>query len=796
MRGIWLASVAGAAMAGATASAAEAQTAPSADQGPPTELSEVVVQARRIDEPQQKVPVAITTIDAKALQDDTVTTVDDLQKLAPSLAVSGSSIGGESVPTFTIRGLSGALTADPSVVSYFDEVVADPRTFAYSMFDLASVQVLDGPQGTLFGKNSTGGAVLLAPNRPGFAFGGYLDGRVGNFGDVEVQGAVNLPVNETLAFRLAGDWETRDGTVDSVTSDTKYDDRRHGALRGEMLWKPSAEFENYLQGTVYTVRQHTDIPILQSVAACPNPAQPTAAQCFYEYPNDLGTAVPYDIQAELAQQQAAGRDRTVVNAPEPYDVDFDAITDIATARFGELTFKNIAHASLARYHTGFNFDGAEAPIVDSDQYERDSFWSEEMQLLGSQLGNRLKWIVGGYYSDLDMRQNGVFDELGDLPQGAGPPNPIVENDKEPQNSKAVFLQSSYDFSDWVKGLSLTTGYRYTWDHKAFTDQRIQGVAPYTVCGLMDYNPASPGFGTFFPGTNPATCARSLSRDFSSANWNVTLDWQANDKTLVYLAVRRGYKAGGFNFTSSQPQFTSYAPEHLTDYEVGLKADWRLGGMPIRTNLAVFESKYDNIQSQFTVVDPATENVEQLVLNQDWLTGAQNRATLWGGELQTTIIPMRGLQLQAFVGYTKSRYDQFVFRDPSNPLVPEDLKGQEISGIIPLSYGVTAIWRAPAPRGWGDPELSATLYGRNQQSTNPLASLATTPAGYATLDLRLDWRRIGGTAFDFALYGTNVADRRYIVNGYDLTSVAGTVANQYNEPAMFGAELRWRFGAGR
>lgn len=793
MRSLLFASVAGAAFAGVFSSSVQAQTAPDDPGG--VQLKEVVIQARRIDEPQQKVPIAVTTLDAKALRDDTVTQVDDLQKLAPSLAVSGSSIGGQSVPTFTIRGLSGALTADPSVVSYFDEVAADPRTFAFSMFDLGSVQVLAGPQGTLFGKNSTGGAVLLAPNRPDFQFGGYLDGRVGDFGDVELQGAVNLPITDKLALRLAGDWETREGTVQSLTGGPKYDDRRHGAGRAELIWKPAAEVENYLQGTIYNVRQHTDLPILQSVAACPNPFAPIpAGQCFYEQPLNGFIGNPFDIQAELAQQQAAGgRDKTINNFAAPYDVDFDALTDIAKARFGEITVKNILHASLARYHTGFDFDGTLAPIVDSDVRERDSFWSEELQLIGSQLDNRLKWIIGGYYSDLQMKQVGVFHELA-LPPGVGLPNPINETVSEPQTSKAAFLQATYDFSDWVKGLSLTTGYRYTWDHKAFTDQRLQGVSPGVVCGLMYFQ--GPDAGQFFPGVNPAACSRTLSRNFSSPNWNVTLDWQANDKTLVYLAVRRGYKAGGFNFTSSQPQFTSYAPEHLLDYELGLKADWRLGGMPIRTNLAVFQSKYDNIQASFTVVDPATQNVEQLVLNQDWLTGARNRATLWGGELQVTAIPMRGLQLQGFVGYTKSRYDQFLFRDPSNPLVPVDLKGQSISGVIPVSYGATAIWRLPAPAQWGDPEFTATVYGRDQQTTNTLASLSTTPAAYATLDLRLDWRRVGGSNFDVALYGTNVTGRRYIVNGYDLTSLAGTVANQYNEPTMFGAELRWRFGAGR
>ena len=177
--------------AAAVASSAFAQTAPAAaPANQPTTLPEVIVQARRVDENQEHVPVAVTTLSTQALRDDTVTKVADLAKSVPSFEVDPGSLGGAADPVFTVRGLSGALVADPSVVAYFDQVASDPRNFAYSMYDLESVQVLKGPQGTLFGKNSTGGAVTIAPIRPNFNYGGYVDVRYGNYHDREVTAAV------------------------------------------------------------------------------------------------------------------------------------------------------------------------------------------------------------------------------------------------------------------------------------------------------------------------------------------------------------------------------------------------------------------------------------------------------------------------------------------------------------------------------------------------------------------------------------------------------------------------------
>ncbi len=750
-----------------------------------TVLPEVLVQARRVTENQQKTPVAVTTVSKDVLRITTVTEVNDIQKLVPSFEIKPNDLGGAAEPTFTIRGLQTSLLTDPSVVTYVDGVVQDPRNFAYSFYDLESVQVLKGPQGTLFGKNSTGGAFLIHPTRPGMDFGGYLDLRYGNLDDREVVGAVNLPVNDQLQFRLAGEWEMRDGTLTSTTGNFKYDNRNHGSIRGEMMWKPSEFFDNYAQATYYRVREMAATPIVSHVGACPVPPAPPfpqgAGQCYFEFPVTFGLGT-VDIGQEAAQQAALGKNSTVNATPTPFDVDYAGITDVAQIHPGYgLTIRNIAHADSAKYDLASDLDGTNAPIVGQSDMENNHFYSDELQVLGTGFGKRLNWIVGGYWSDLRSRQDDEFQQLN------FPGNPIGDifvHDNAPAKTTAIFAQGTWDFSEWVHGLSLTGGYRYTWDSKSFTDQRLApGLVPVigTDCALLFYGiPA-----------DPTTCTRNQSAKWSDDNYNVSLNWQATDNLLLYVATRKGYKAGGFNFTSSTLAFVSYAPEELKDVEFGLKADWRIGDMPVRTNFAIYQGKYDNIQAQFPVF---TGPIPQLlILNKDPFTGLANKATMSGFELEVTAIPMHGVTVNAYYGYAKGKYDQFV--DESNPVMPIDLKGQSIAGITPTTEGASITWSPDTPDSWGRPVFGAFLYHQGQQSSNGASGASLGEASFTNLDLRLDWRHVGGGPVDLAVYGKNVTDNRHLTQGTDLTGLIDLQSVEYAEPATYGIEIRYHFGAG-
>jgi iron complex outermembrane receptor protein len=772
--------------AAAYATPAAAQTTPTpaaAAQGATAQsgLPTVIVQARRVPEQAEHVPVADTALGTHELREDTVTQVSDLAKNVPSFEVDPGSLGGAADPVFTIRGLSGALVADPAVVSYFDEVALDPRNFAYSMYDLGSVEVLKGPQGTLFGKNSTGGAVTFAPMRPGPAYGGYLDARYGNFNDREFTGVVNIPITDQVSARIAANDEQRDGIVKSVTGGPNYDDRSHYSVRGELLVTPNSHYENDLEATAYSVREVGAEPTLTAVAPCMTGAEP---QCFFEFPADLFLGTK-DLNGLLAQQRTLSRDRTVNNFQSPFDVDFDAVTDIATIHWGPVTIKNIAHADNARYHIAFDLTGTGAGLLDEDDFQNNRNYSDELQLLGQAFNNRLSWIVGGYYNNFTQNEHETFDEAS-FP--GNPLSPQVIRLNEPQTSKALFGQATLDISDWLHGVSVTGGYRYTWDNRSFTQSRFQpgGIVPI---------PFPPGFMVIpscalagFPGLNPATCVEHLSTQFSNYNYNVSVNWQATSNLLIYVASRRGYKAGGFNFASLDPAFIAYAPETVTDVEAGLKADWNLGDVPVRTNIAIYDARYDDIQNQVVTVGP-TGQPEAIIVNRDPLTGTKNRATLKGGEFEVTVVPFKELRVSGFYGFATGTYDQFI---DSTRGVPISLAGQDISGIAHTTGGVTIDYQPTLGDRLGSPEFVANIYSRSTLSSNLLNPGLL--GGYTNVDLRLDWRSVGGRPVDIAIYGNNVTDDRHVAINNDLLNVVGVQSEQFAEPATFGVEVRYRFGA--
>jgi iron complex outermembrane recepter protein len=745
-----------------------AADAPAAAPADATTLPEVIVQARRVDENQEHVPVAVTTLNTQALRNDTVTKVADLAKSVPSFEVDPGSLGGAADPVFTVRGFSGALVADPSVVAYFDQVASDPRNFAYSMYDLESVQVLKGPQGTLFGKNSTGGAVMIAPIRPNWNYGGYVDFRYGNYNDREVTAAVNLPlVKDIAALRVAGDFENRDGTLTSVTGGGQYNDRDHGSLRFELVLTPGNEFENYLQGSVYHVRENGNQALLTGVASCPAiPSVATVQVCAYQpgWNAILGTP---NVAQFLTQQQHLGINRTESNFDSPFNVDYDSLTDIMTGRLGPFTFKNIAHIDYARYDIAFDLTGTGLGILNEDDHQGNHNYSDELQFIGKAFDDRLSWIVGAYYNQFQQAEHEEF-EFENF--AANPLSPQDISLNQPQESEAVFAQTTTDFSPWVKGLSLTTGYRYTWDDRNFTQQRFQKGA----CALAG-----------FPGLNPATCTEHLSTEFSNYNYNISLNWQANRDTLLYLATRRGYKSGGFNFAATQAQYIEYAPETVSDVEAGLKTDWRVLGTPVRTNLAVYRGLYDDIQNQFILPAPGGLGIPaEVVVNQDTATGAKNKATVEGGEAEVTFVPIRDLTVNGYYGYATGYYTQFILNGVS-------LKGQAINGISANTFGLDLQYHPHFDGLAGPMTLSANLYSRSKESAN--SANPSLIGGYTNLDLRFDWRNVMGGPIDVALYGTNVTNDRHVIVDDNLLTVIGTEAKEFADPTMYGIELRYHFG---
>jgi iron complex outermembrane receptor protein len=359
-----------------------------------TQLEEVIVTARRRDESLQQVPIAVTAIDRDTLERHGVNTLTDLQQLVPSAYVTGYAHG-SSQQFFSIRGQSesglntgGGAGGGPAVVGYFSEVPV-PMSGPGLYYDLQSVEVLKGPQGTLFGRNTTGGAVLFEPHRPDLGkMEGYGQLLAGNFNRAREEGAINIPVIDgRLAIRIAGQIESREGYTRDVNTGVQYDNRHFQGARIGVLFQPNDVVEDYFIGNYVAVKEHG--PGAELIAA--NPATAAAGPAILDY---------------LAAQQARGVRATALDTPElDQGIFFNLINKTSINLGDDIKLRNILSFSGQRIRRDDDEDGTTLVLLDSlgpapGTWQVDTTTqTEELQLQGKSLAGAFNWQTGVYYED-------------------------------------------------------------------------------------------------------------------------------------------------------------------------------------------------------------------------------------------------------------------------------------------------------------------------------------------------------------------------------------------------------------
>jgi iron complex outermembrane receptor protein len=740
------------------------------------------VQARRVDESQQSVPLAISTITADRLRNAVVSSTDDIQRLVPNLQINQTTTG---QLDFIIRGSFAGFGVDPSVVTYIDDVPQDSRVIVYGLFDLSSVQELKGPQGTLFGRNSTGGAVLFRSVRPKLdEVGGYADLRVGNMAERRFEGAINLPITSKLAARIAGEVERRDGTFQSVTQpDLQYDNRRNEAVRASLLWKPTDGIEDYLQATHYRVDEHRSPFIAVSLAGpCTSPVTPAVA-CLFQPPFNalLGTD---NLRDYFDQQQGLPFGKTVNNDPVADDQRRDSVTNGLTIGFGGVTFRNTTYYGRIRSFISRDYDGTPARVVNGSTDDTERTFYNESQLLGNAFDDRLKWQFGGVFN---RDRGSVLQYQNVFPLAGSLVTPRLASSHTNFRSIALYGQLEVDLSQFLKGLSLTAGYRYTWDDRRVETTAFSGPST-TVCSLQTL-PVPASGPVPFPNTSLADCTRRLHLSNSDDNYNFTLQWKPVDRVLLYAATRKGYKTGSFNVLAIDPALAQYAPEVVHDVELGIKTDWKIGRVPFRVNAALFQAKYNNVQTSLTLVDPVSGSVTAVTLNQDAVTGLSNKATIKGFEVEATVVPFKPLQISAFYSMTDARYDRFFTISPRL-----DLRGQKVGGSIPETAGATAQLSLPSSGMFSRFNAVASYYWRARPESNASSVLTAAPGrGYSQLDARVSFSGLFVPGLELAAFVKNLTNKRDVLSN---NIVSGEVTNRFTEPRTYGLDLTFRFGSER
>jgi iron complex outermembrane receptor protein len=737
---------------------------------------DIVVTARRREESAQTVPVSVTAFNAEMLREKAVVSTQDLTYTTPGLNVAPQT--SRDTPSIVIRGQRRATAgaSAPSVVTYFADVPLPNEGSIVPTFDIGSIQVLKGPQGTLFGRNTTGGALLLYPVAPDYDLAGYGQVTLGSYNETTFEGAVNVPiVDDHVALRVAGQIARRDGYTKNHGNGGDLDDRHNDAFRASLLLEPVDGLKNTTVFDWYRARENGTGTVLSGVY--PNPAVSgggtarTAANRPYF---DCGVA-GCDIDIALAEQQAAGV-RDVSTSIDPYsNRTFWGIANTSELEVGKVTFKNIFGYRRSKVAAARDMDGTYLALYDGVSNTNVKQVSNEFQILGSLLNDRLDWIVGAFYLKSDPSGvNGSVTYSAVIP---GRTFTYNENYNS-STSKALFGQVGYAFGGFAEGLRFNGGFRYTWD-------KSSGCSVATLDTAAHIGP-----------DDCATAGGKTGSESSKApTWTLGFDYKVNEDVFLYVTNRRGYRSAGYNQSGMSPYFDgfeTFKPEKVTDYEAGIKSSWELGGVKGRFNVAAYTSKYSNIQrsifpgADFDGDGNSANDPSSLIIN-------AAKATIKGIEFDFSVTPTSGFTLSGFGAYTDAKYDEYDAPAAFIPLLGNNPVNNKFSYTPKWTLGGGARY-ATYLGDFAEMVFNANWFHSTKvwYVERPLDTNGIQKA-YDTVNLKLDFNNIENRGIDLGFFVRNLFDVTYAAAGGVVTPSVTSTTLVYNEPRVIGAQLRISFG---
>jgi len=667
----------------AATDAARAQTAPAeapADES--TQLQDIVVTAERRSSDVQRTPIAIQAVTGASLEAASVTKPVDLVKLVPGLSVSRG-FGG--LNNIYVRGIGAQIInafGDMAVAQSVDGAyVARGTALSGAFLDLQRVEVLKGPQGTLYGRNATGGAINYISNHPVFQTAAKLDGQVGNYGDRELKGFLNVPFGDKLAVRAAAGVIKHDGYIRT----TGMDDQDTVAGRFSILYKPTDTLSIYSsadfardrgngvgQVVLNTVSDHASAmtndawqgPPLGFYApanyngALQDPGAgctlgPSANQCRPPNtvtfdPNRYGPGVGgYRLNADTVGRWAPGS--RLHNNTWGVSTQIDWVGPGAT-----LTLLPAYRKTLAEWT---NPAGGYQTIIHTPA-EQQSYEAR----LASNGGGPLKWLAGLYYFRETQRPFERYWNFNQVPGGLITNQGYIRRDyKLSDMSYAAFGQATYSVTD---ALRLTAGLRYTEEKKTISGLFRIGQPAYSDIGGTPFCPVGVAGTTYNTPTSECTVPAGDSRKWTATNWKIGVDYDIGPRSMIYANVSTGFHAGGFNDGVDAPAGSfnyknSYEPEKITAYALGSKN--RFLDNRLQLNAEIFYWDFKGKQNgALSVLYPPVVGFP--ILNVGDLKE-------YGADVDVTFLPTSDDLVTTSVSYLHSRYDHYVFTPTSQVSCP-------------------------------------------------------------------------------------------------------------------------------
>jgi iron complex outermembrane receptor protein len=769
-------------------------------------LEEVIVSARRTDENIQDVPISMTVFSEEQLASKNIASGSDLATFTPSLSAN-TRYSSEST-SFTIRGFSQEVRTTASVATYFADVVS-PRAGASvpagdsggpgMFFDLQNAQVLKGPQGTLFGRNTTGGAILLVPQEPKADFEGYVDLSKGNYDMTRLQAVANAPVSDSVRMRFGFEKMSRDGYIENTSGigPRYFSDLNYITARASLIVDVADDIENYtiLAGTDSS--NNGTVPRLTATDSTVGLGRLGIPQPQVERQKD-------DDFYEIENSQPD---------PEVAYTLYQLINTTTWSATDDLTVKNIASYSVLKNEIGislfgdnFEFNGVPLAFATSQpapgmSTSNQRSITEEIQLQGS-TESGISWQSGIYfelskpvepYGSISPTAINCTDaanfECEDVIFAAfgGPflPEPIgaVQMSKNRQTFKSlgVYTQGSYDLTD---ELALTMGLRYTRDE---SDADVQDlIYRFPAANTPELHCLND---TGVVGA-PSQCDENLNKVSEAPTWLLGLDYRITADILTYGKYARGYRQGSV-VLGGVKGFQTYDPEEVDTYELGLKSRFD-GAVPGTFNIAVF---YNDFRDQQVLAAFSSSTGDASPNASPYNAG---KSHIYGAEIDSSLMLLDDLKLDLSYAYLKTEVESIEtpVLEPGSVYDTVNLSAQEGDRLTYTPTDkVTAslLYSLPISSDSGSANASISYsYTGDQLISSADGADGILPA-IKLVTANINWYGIYGGPFDISLFATNLLDKEYLVATTSGKSLAGFAGVYAGEPRMFGARMRYNFG---
>lgn len=738
-------------------------------------LEVINVTAQKRVEPLQETPIAITAFTANGLDRKGINDISGIAAFTPNLVYdTHTPIGGaSSAAAVFIRGIGNtdfSLTTDPGVGTYVDGIyVSRSIGGVLDVLDVTSVEVLRGPQGTLFGRNTIGGAINITSRKPYDEIAGHAQITAGNFNRLDFRGSIDIPITSELLSTFAVSRKTRDGYVDRVLVGDQLGGQDRLAFRAAFHYDPSDSW-NFQLAFDLTDYDEESAP---GVSVGFTPGASTIGNSLIRFADLRPQAAIAAGLADLQQYVVeAGDDRSFGVAGNESTVDAKGLSFIA--QYSGNNYEVKYTGSLRDTEATFEADADSSPFEITDLSNPDYHHeqtSHELQITGDWMDGALKY-VGGIYRFDEEGNDSVFVNVN-LPTpdlSAGFPA-VINNIATVDNaSQAYYIQGTWAATD---DLNLTLGGRYTKDEKEYGYTQFIG-ADRDANGLPFFPGAVINDGSFRPGLLPLVGDGTgvVNSEFDEATFKFGSDYALNKDTLLYYSFSQGFKSGGFvlRYVEQVNEPRTFQPETLNAHELGIK--WESSDRRLRVNAATFFTEYSDVQVIFfdNLGGPITANAGE--------------ADIKGIELEVNALLTEGLLFELGYGYTNAQYSQI------NPVEGLSLTIDESAKLVNTpehSLNASLEYRKPI----GDDELSMRidysftddLFNDSQNSPFLFQKSHGLVNASVSYTFGYDW--------DVVFFVENLTNKRVIQSGNSNFGL-GFHEARFNRPREYGVTVRYKF----